>query len=371
MLLAYQVAIRENVAFTIDDIADYPSIPAGSIMAGNSPIAFSPNSKIAAKRTFTAGNPFIMATFRDPLERLMSLFDFKSDFNISKECSGSVDEEGYHTVVGWLNMTFPGPSLSMCALMRQYQEDQANVLKSGVKPTELLEHFIKKRHPQIMSMLKETQLSWFISRDEVQYTFPVENELSLACAMKSALRTDVLINAERLTDSVIPYLAYHAPEINNLDKEYLEKSMKEDANKEKNRGKQQLSPETLAFIRRQTSFILDSRFYAFADKISKAREKNMFACLISQTDGNIFETNMKNTKSTGGTCSDVCPNVLTEDEWLMIQNAQCEMTDTPRIVDAARSGFMRHYEHAVTAFEYAQNGPDNNAVNGIARVPPV
>merc|ERR1712094_33320 len=73
------------------------------------------------------------------------------------------------------------------------------------------------------------------------------------------------------------------------------------------------SPESIAEIERMPSFIIDQRFYVFAEKITQAREANMYACLNGDKE-----------------CSDTCDGVLTEDEYLMIKNADCgEHNDLP------------------------------------------
>jgi hypothetical protein len=276
MLLAYYVAIPQDIFLIVGEVEDYPKTPPGTIFVGHTPIVNSPATAIDAKRDFYDRNPFFMSTLRDPLERIVSLYDYHALFNMSM-CEGELDEDGYYPRIGFLDIWWPGPSLSICSMDAQFKKDEADAVASGVTETGLMDHFFKARHPYVMQLVRETQYNWFIPRDDPGRTYPTTTEATLACAMKNALRTDVLINSERFDNTILPALRYHAPWL-DLDAEEVGLTTKSNVVAGM-RGPQQLSPESIAAIQRTPTFLADQRFYEFADKVARARELNRVACL--------------------------------------------------------------------------------------------
>ena len=327
MLLLYYVAIPQDVFFVVGEVTDYPESPPGTIFVGHTPIANDPTSKIQAKRDFVARNPFYMSTFRDPLDRLISLYDYRALFNMSM-CTGDLDEDGYYPRIGFLDIWFPGPSLTQCMMIEQFKKDERDAIASGVPETGLMDHFFKKRHPHVISMVTETQYNWFIPRDDPGHTYPTTSDAALACSMANVLRTDVLINADRFDETVLANLQYHAPYLgvdpNGQSGSDIMEAMS--SNLHGSRAPQVVSPEVRLAIKRLPSAILDQRFYEFAEKLAVAREANMFACL--------------NSNFTSPDCKDTCDDVLTEDEYLMIANSKCGEQAQPVMRAAYASGML-------------------------------
>jgi hypothetical protein len=348
MLLAYYVAIPQDLFFIVGEVEDYPHVPPGTMFAGHNPIVNSPDSKFKAKRDFFWSNPFFMSTMRDPLPRIVSLYDYHALFNMSM-CEGELDEDGYYPRVGYLDIWWPGPSVAICAMDEQFHKDEMDALASGVCETCLMDHFFKARHPYVMQLVRENQYNWFIPRDDFNKQFPTSAESALACAMANALRTDAIINADRFDDTIMPVLKYHAP---HLPIEMIEEQMGDITQSNVHtdaRPPQVLSPESISEIERMPSFIIDQRFYVFAEKITQAREANMYACLNGDKE-----------------CSDTCDGVLTEDEYLMIKNADCgEHNDLP---------ITGSYDYVVPTADVLPSPypyPEPGAVPGSPGVPPV
>ena len=90
-----------------------------------------------------------------------------------------------------------------------------------------------------------------------------------------------------------------------------------------------LSQELIEEIQRQPTYMVDERFYRFVNKVARAREANMFACMrkANETDlrilTNTTEPGYYELTPDAPECREVCEDVLTEDEWLMIKNADC------------------------------------------------
>ena len=359
MLLAYYIAIPQDIFFIVGEVQDYPVNPPGTMFAGHSPIVNSPDSKYQAKRDFYARNPLFMSTIREPMSRMISLYDYRALFNMSM-CEGPLDEDGYYSRTGFLDIVFPGPSKSMCEAVAQFKLDEADAIASGVSETGLMDHFYKKRHPLVLQMAKETLYSWFVPRDDPERTYPSTTESALACAMSNALRTDILINSERYDETVLASLKYHAPYL-----QFDVATIQEEAGRENivqgQRTAQILSPETIAEIQRLPTFVQDTRFYLFADKVAMAREANLMACMkqLNETDLRLM---------TGGTiphypghheCQETCEDVLTEDEWLMIKNADCGKAPEEYPVFPGSPAGIPPYQ------------PDNGANPGHPEIPPV
>jgi len=365
MLLAYYIAIPQDIFFIVGEVQDYPVNPPGTIFAGHSPIVNSPDSKYQAKRDFYARNPLFMSTIREPLSRMISLYDYRALFNMTM-CEGELDEAGYITRAGFLDIMFPGPSLSMCEAIAQFKLDEIDALASGVEETGLMDHFFRKRHPLVVQMTKETLYSWFIPRDDPMKIYPTTTEAALACAMSNALRTDVMINSERYEETVLPSLKYHAPYL-QFDVETIQAETMRENVVAGSRESQILTPETIAEIQRLPTFVQDYRFYVFADKVAMAREANLFACMKAVNETELIEMAGGTLPSYpgSGTCKETCEDVLTEDEWLMIKNADCgkQPESYPYMGDGGPER---------GAPEYPGSGSyDNGVVPGHPELPPV
>jgi len=323
MLLAYYIAIPQDIFFIVGDVQDYPVNPPGTLFAGHSPMVNSPDSKYQAKRDFYARNPLFMSTIREPLARMISLYDYRALFNMTM-CEGEPNDMGFHTRAAFLDIVFPGPSISMCEAVAQFKNDEADAIASGVAETGLMDHFYKKRHPLVLQMAKETLYGWFVPRDDPERTYPSTTESALACAMSNALRTDIIINSERYDQTVLPSLKYHAPylqfDVEVIKVEALRENVVNGA-----RESQILTPETIAEIQRLPTFVQDTRFYLFADKVAIAREANLMACmkLLNETDLRLLAFGNIPHYPGHHECQETCEDVLTEDEWLLIKNADC------------------------------------------------
>ena len=95
MLLAYYVAFPRSLLYIKGEVEDHPRTPAGTIFVGHAPIVNDPNSQYAAKRAFYARNPFFISSVREPMARMLSLYDYRAHFNLSV-CTGELDEDGYY-----------------------------------------------------------------------------------------------------------------------------------------------------------------------------------------------------------------------------------------------------------------------------------
>merc|ERR1711865_805575 len=255
-------------------------------------------------------------------DSMISLYDYRALFNMSA-CEPPLDEDGYYSRVGFLDIMFPGPSVSMCEAVAQFKLDQIDAIASGVAEDGLMDHFYKKRHPLILQMAKETLYGWFIPRDDPERTYPSTTESALACAMSNALRTDVIVNSERYDSTVLVSLKYHAPYLKFDPEEALKDTTSNIV--AGMRKTQVLSAEVDAEIRALPTFVQDTRFYLFADKVALAREANLFACmkLLNETDVRVLSGGPIPHYPGHNECQETCDDVLTEDEWLMIKMADC------------------------------------------------
>ena len=165
--------------------------------------------------------------------------------------------------------------------------------------------------------------SWFIPRDDPGRTYPSTTESAVACAMSNALRTDVLVNSERYDSTVLASLKYHAPYLKFDPEEALKDTTSNIV--AGMRKTQVLSAEVDAEIRALPTFVQDTRFYLFADKVALAREANLFACmkLLNETDVRVLAGGPIPHYPGHNECQETCDDVLTEDEWLMIKMADC------------------------------------------------
>ena len=380
MLLAYYVAFPQSILYIKGEVEDHPRTPAGTIFVGHAPIVNDPNSLYAAKRAFYARNPFFISSVREPMSRMLSLYDYRAHFNLSV-CTGELDDEGYYrreTFLKGANAQII--DFASCITTAQFQKDEAAAIAAGVPETGLMEHFYRKKHPYVMQMTQENQYSWFIPRDDFRRDHPTVNENSLACAMANALRVDVVVETTRYQETLLPALKYHAPYLWANDSamiaevQFGESEMAHqnaagcdiDGNCAKKREKQVLSPETLEEIRRTPTFIHDERFYKFVDKVSRAREANMFACLraANETDLRILtnatgQPGSNELPAHNTECRQVCEDVLTEDEWLMIRNADCSQAESG--YEAPADGFP-----VPTKDELARLLSDNKGLPGIS-----
>ena len=296
-------------------------------------------------------------------------------------CSGELDDEGYYrreTFLKGANAQII--DFASCQTTAQFQRDEAAAIAAGVPEAGLMEHFYRKKHPYVMQMTQENQYSWFIPRDDFRRDHPTVNENSLACAMANALRVDVVVETTRYQETLLPALKYHAPYLWANDSAMIaEVQFGESEMAHQNaagcdgeghcatkRAKQVLSPETLEEIRRTPTFVHDERFYKFVDKVSRAREANMFACLraANETDLRILtnatgQPGSNELPAHNTECRQVCEDVLTEDEWLMIRNADCSQAESG--YEAPADGFP-----VPTKDELARLLSDNKGLPGIS-----
>jgi hypothetical protein len=174
-----------------------------------------------------------------------------------------------------------------------------------------------------------------VPRDDPTRNYPSTTEAALGCAMKNLLSVDMVIDTDRFDQTVLASIKYHAPYVKwDLNTVIGDLHSNVVAG---TRPPQVLSEESTREITRLDPFIQDWRFYNFANKVAMARERNMFACMMETTnktelllmaDYDIPPHNAK--------CSDTCDaDVITEDEWLMIQNADCSAPPTPVAAAAA------------------------------------
>jgi hypothetical protein len=135
------------------------------------------------------------------------------------------------------------------------------------------------------------------------------------------------------------------------------------------RGSQILTPETIAEIQRLPTFVQDTRFYLFADKVAIAREANLMACmkLLNETDLRLLTGG--NTPHYPGhhECQETCDDVLTEDEWLLIKNADCGKAPIEYPVFPGSPAGIPPWDGV-----YPDNWNSDNAANpGHSEIPPV
>ena len=80
------------------------------------------------------------------------------------------------------------------------------------------------------------------------------------------MRTDIIINSERYDTTVLPSLKYHAPYLKwDVDSVLEDTTTNVVAGQ---RAPQVLSAEAIAEIQRMPTFVQDTRFYLFADKVA-------------------------------------------------------------------------------------------------------
>ena len=115
------------------------------------------------------------------------------------------------------------------------------------------------------------------------------------------------------------------------------------------------------------TFVQDSRFYNFADKVALAREANLFACMKAVNETELMELagGELPAYAGAGVCRETCDDVLTEDEWLMIRNADCgkKPESYPYMGDGGPESGAPAYP--------GSGGVDNGAVPGHPELPPV
>jgi hypothetical protein len=334
-LLVDQIAVPQHIAYVKGNVEEYPFVPAGTLFLGLQPIVTS-DSPRKEQRDWVegqaSGKPFYVSAIRDPLARVASLYDYKALFNMSDCDTTPVGADGYHyrTSVDGTGTLEPFVSHEDCLLMARLQKDEADAQRLGVAPSGLLDHFWRKRHPLVRKLvLKEAQHHSMIPSSDAS-TIPTTSEVALGCAMANIMKVDMLIDIDRFDQTVLPTLKYHAPHMWAFEQnvsavaEHL-RNLQGSTGNSTLRPPQVLSPDTVEEIRRLPIMMHELRFYNFASKIARARERNMFACLEERMNiehlkilasGEIPDHN--------GECRDTCGgDIITQDEWMMMNHADC------------------------------------------------
>lgn len=233
----------------------------GSYYAGHRPIGWGMTFDMTA-----LSRPIFITILRDPIERLISLYDFICE---------SLERRN-----GVLVMTSTDdPTLAERArIATQLWSKEKDLLAEGVNETATMSEMVMRDESTLnLIARRSSEFVWFLpelpedsedhcSRGDVGTDSALLTVDALAVAVNNLLRVDVVALTENITD-LAPQLLYHAP---FLDLTALTELLSEKVNAVQ-RPKQILTKANIEQLRSVETVIFDTVFYSAASAIARSR----------------------------------------------------------------------------------------------------
>jgi len=256
------------------------SLHTGKVYTGHAPLGW-----CAAQSPV---RPLYIISLREPVSRLVSTYDFVATSPRSKSVAGHLHDA------------------------------EKRLEQQGTRSTEFLEHLFLANDTEVSQMVALSQVSWLLPGD--CSALLVDPRSRLAVALKNLLRCDIVVDPDRLRDSLFAQLWYHAPQTEFLKTEFLKESKHANVPL---RSKQVLSDATIEkMLQRRSSSAVDGTdadliLYSFAQRVARAREHRARACwgregLSWQLDG---------LGRDGVNCSALCAINVTSAEFDLVRSA--------------------------------------------------